>query len=88
VIDADYRGEVKILLINKSTKPFEIKKHDCVAQMILEKNMTPEISIKNLPPTERRDQGFGSTGNSPNHFLETDIILAIKPEFVEAIHTP
>ena len=79
---------MKILLINNSTKPFEIKKHDRVAQMILEKNMTPEISIKkNLSPTERRDQGFGSTGNSFNHFLETNIILAIKPEFVEAIHT-
>jgi len=88
VIDADFRGEVKILLINNSTKPFEIKKHDRVAQMILEKNMTPEISImKNLPPTERGGQGIGSTGNSPNHFLETDIILAIKPEFVEAIRT-
>ena len=55
--------------------------------MILEKNMTPEISIKNLPPTECRNQGFGSTGNSSNHCLETDIILAIKPEFVEAIRT-
>ena len=53
VIDADYRGEVKILLINNSIKPFEIKKHDCIAQMILEKNMTPEVSIiEELPSTE------------------------------------
>ena len=66
--------------------PFEIKKHDRIAQMILEKNMTPEVSItEKLPSTGRSNQGFGSTGISTNQILETDIILAIKPEFAEAI---
>ena len=88
VIDADFRGEVKVLLINNSTKPFEIKKHDRIAQIILEKNITPKVFItEKLPTTERNDQGFGSTGISANHFLDTDIVLAIKPKFAEAIRT-
>ncbi len=45
MIDTDYREEIKILLINNSPEPFRIKKHDRIAQMILEKNMTPGISI-------------------------------------------
>ncbi len=72
VIDADYRGEIKILLINNSPEPFRIKKHDCIAQMILEKNMTPRFSIiEKLPDTERDSQGFGSTGISAKFELQT-----------------
>ena len=88
VIDTDYRGEIKILLINSSPKPFEVQKHDRIAQMILERNMTPEVSIiEKLPSTKRDNQGFGSTGISANPVVDTDIVLAIKPEFVEAIRT-
>ena len=56
--------------------------------MILEKNITPKVfTTEKLPTTERNDQGFGSTGISPNYFFDTDIVLAIKPKFAEAIHT-
>jgi len=62
-IDEDYRGEVKILIINHGDRPFVIKKGDRVAQMVIHRvyraswNMTD-----NLEMTERGDGGFGHTG--------------------------
>ena len=62
-IDSDYRGEIKIILINLSKKPFIIKSGDRIAQMIL----CPVVKIKfkevkNLSKTVRGKAGFGSTG--------------------------
>ena len=62
-IDADYRGEIKIILINLSTKSFVVKSGDRIAQMILcpvAKGRLKEV--KNLPKTVRGKGGFGSTG--------------------------
>ena len=62
-IDSDYRGEIKIILINLSKKLFIIKSGDRVAQMILcpvAKGKFKEV--KNLPKTVRGETGFGSTG--------------------------
>ena len=62
-IDSDYRGEIKIILINLSKKSFIVKSGDRVAQMILcpvEKVKFKEV--KNLPKTVRGKGGFGSTG--------------------------
>ena len=62
-IDSDYRGELKIILINLSKKSFVIKSGDRVAQMILcpiAKGKFKEV--KNLPKTVRGRGGFGSTG--------------------------
>jgi dUTP pyrophosphatase len=62
-IDSDYRGEVKILLINLGDQPFTIKNGDRIAQMIF-KNVVV-ISWKQmeeLPGTIRGHGGFGSTG--------------------------
>ena len=62
-IDADYRGEIKIILINLSTKSFVVKSGDRIAQMILcpvAKGRLKEV--KNLPKTIRGKGGFGSTG--------------------------
>ena len=62
-IDADYRGEIKIILINLSTKSFVVKSGDRIAQMILcpvAKGRLKEV--KNLPKTIRGKEGFGSTG--------------------------
>ena len=62
-IDADYRGEIKIILINLSTKSFVVKSGDRIAQMILcpvAKGRLKEV--KNLPKTVRGKKGFGSTG--------------------------
>ena len=62
-VDADYRGEIKIILINLSKKSFVVKSGDRIAQMILcpvAKGRLKEV--KNLPKTVRGKGGFGSTG--------------------------
>ena len=62
-IDSDYRGEIKIILINLSKKLFVVKSGDRVAQMILcpvAKGILKEV--KNLPISIRSKGGFGSTG--------------------------
>ena len=62
-IDADYRGEIKIILINLSKKKFILKSGDRIAQMILcpvVKGKFKEVEI--LPKTVRGKKGFGSTG--------------------------
>jgi dUTP pyrophosphatase len=62
-IDSDYRGEVKVLLINHGSEDFEIKFGDRVAQLIISKCETAELIIsKNLSGTERGSGGYGSTG--------------------------
>lgn len=65
VIDADYRGEVKVALFNHSTTDFEIKKGDRIAQLVLEKIVMAEvkqITEEELLTTDRGSGGFGSTG--------------------------
>ena len=62
-VDSDYRGEIKIILINLSKKSFIIKSGDRVAQMVLCPAVKAELKeIKNLPKTIRGGGGFGSTG--------------------------
>jgi dUTP pyrophosphatase len=64
VIDADYRGEVKVLLFNHSEVDFEVKKGDRVAQLVLERIYTPDIvEVEDLEESVRGAGGFGSTGN-------------------------
>lgn len=62
-IDADYRGEIKILLINLSNEPFIVKDGERIAQMIISKHETIEwIPAEKLGETVRGEGGFGSTG--------------------------
>jgi len=62
-IDSDYRGEIKIILINFSKKPFIVKSGDRIAQMILCPVAKIKLKeVKNLPKTPRGKAGFGSTG--------------------------
>ena len=62
-IDSDYRGEIKIILVNLSNKSFVIKSGDRVAQMVLCPVVKAKlIEVKNLPNTIRGKGGFGSTG--------------------------
>src|SRR3954452_973534 len=64
VIDPDYRGEIKALLINNSADEIKIQKHDRIAQAILEKATVPIIEeVPELGKTERGEKGFGSTNN-------------------------
>ncbi|KAJ8622850.1 hypothetical protein MRB53_031379 [Persea americana] len=63
VIDADYRGPVGIILFNYSDEAFEVKPGDRIAQLILEKIVTPEVLlVDDLDSTVRGAGGFGSTG--------------------------
>lgn len=63
VIDADYRGEVKVILFNQQDDDFEIKAGDRIAQMIIEKyTPTDLVEVQDLDDTVRGDGGFGSTG--------------------------
>ena len=62
-IDSDYRGEIKIALINLSTENFTIKTGERIAQMIIAKHETAElIEVQELNETRRGEGGFGSTG--------------------------
>lgn len=62
-IDADYRGEVKVLLINHGTEAFEIKNGERIAQMVIAKHETATWEIVNeLSETGRGQGGYGSTG--------------------------
>ena len=62
-IDADYRGEIKILLVNLSNEEFIVNSGERVAQMIIAKHETAEIvEVKELSDTERGAGGFGHTG--------------------------
>ena len=62
-IDADYRGEVKVLLINLGAEPFAIHRGMRIAQMIIAPVAQAAIQVvASLDDTERGSSGFGSTG--------------------------
>ena len=62
-VDSDYRGEIKIILINLGKESFVVKSGDRVAQMILCPVVRAKFKeVKNLPKTIRDKGGFGSTG--------------------------
>ena len=62
-IDADYKGEVGVILINLSDEKYEIKPGDRIAQMILTPVVKMELQeAEELPGTLRGEGGFGSTG--------------------------
>ena len=64
-IDADYRGELKVLAVNLGREPFTINHGDRIAQMIIAPiQQLPVEEVDDLPDTERGSGGFGSTGVS------------------------
>ena len=61
-IDSDYRGEIKVILINLGKYTFEINKNDRIAQMIVCPIIKAELKeVESLPETVRGKGGFGST---------------------------
>lgn len=63
VIDADYRGEIKIALHNASDKPYHSPGGERIAQgIIVPISLQDAVQVKELPTTERGAGGFGSTG--------------------------
>lgn len=62
-IDADYRGEIKVILVNLSNEPFTIESGERIAQMIVARYEQIEWqAVEELGTTERGAGGFGSTG--------------------------
>lgn len=62
-IDADYRGEIGVILVNLSTTPFVIEDGERVAQLVIAKHEQAEWQlVEELTTTERGAGGFGSTG--------------------------
>ena len=64
-IDADYRGEIGVLLINLSNENYTIKNGDRIAQMVIAKYEQAEwLEVNHLDDSQRGEGGFGSTGVS------------------------
>ena len=62
-IDADYRGEIKVILINLGAAPFEVKDGDRIAQMVFKETVRVcWQEVEHLPGSTRGEGGFGSTG--------------------------
>ena len=62
-IDADYRGEIKVLLVNLSNTDFTINDGERIAQMVIAKHETAEwYSVAKIEESTRGEGGFGSTG--------------------------
>jgi dUTP pyrophosphatase len=62
-IDADYRGEIGVILINLSSEPFVIENGERICQMVIAEHATVSWSLADaLSETERGEGGFGHTG--------------------------
>lgn len=62
-IDADYRGEIKVALINLGARPYTIRRGDRIAQMVIQKVYQADLEVVDvLEDTERNEGGFGHTG--------------------------
>ena len=62
-VDADYRGEVSVLLINHGDEPFTIRRGERIAQLVIAAVAQAHLmAVTLLPPTDRGGGGFGSTG--------------------------
>jgi dUTP pyrophosphatase len=62
-VDSDYRGVVSVILFNFGKEPFQIRRGDRIAQMVIQRTLRAEwIESSELDGTERNSGGFGSTG--------------------------
>jgi dUTP pyrophosphatase len=65
VVDEDYRGEVFVLLFNHAETEYSVSQGDRIAQLILERIVTPEpVEVESMAETVRGGGGFGSTGKN------------------------
>lgn len=63
IIDAGYRGEIQVILVNHGRTPFRLIAGDRIAQLIITPIVTPELDLVDaLEAGDRGDNGFGSTG--------------------------
>lgn len=62
-VDSDYRGELKVILLNAGTEPVQIRRGDRIAQLVFARYETPRVVLaESLGGTARGAGGFGSTG--------------------------
>jgi dUTP pyrophosphatase len=62
-IDADYRGEIQVILMNAGSEDFEIQRGDRIAQLVVAPVVRPDwIEVESLDETDRGEGGFGHTG--------------------------
>jgi len=62
-IDSDYRGELKVALVNLGVEPYRVERGMRIAQMVFARVEAPAlVCVKALPPSHRGTGGFGSTG--------------------------
>jgi dUTP pyrophosphatase len=63
LIDAGYRGEVKVLLVNHDAAPVSVERGERIAQLVVQRVEAAQLSqVDELPPSQRGPGGFGSTG--------------------------
>jgi dUTP pyrophosphatase len=64
-IDSDYRGEIKVIMFNSGDEPFEIKRGDRIAQLVISRYERVVLKkVDEIEETSRGDGGFGHTGSS------------------------
>jgi dUTP pyrophosphatase len=64
LVDSGYRGEIKVVLVNLSTDPFEIERGDRIAQLVVVPVVVQDfVEVSELPVSRRGSGGFGSTGS-------------------------
>lgn len=64
-IDADYRGEIQVILMNAGTVDFEIERGDRIAQLVVTPVVRPDwVEVEILDSTDRGEGGFGHTGTT------------------------
>ena len=89
VIDRDYTGEIKVLLVNNGSEEFSIQRGDRIAQIVIERcSLGEAMEVDSLEETERNSNGFGSTDNFFlfNNLRINELSLAgLHPEFKEKI---
>ncbi len=62
-IDADYRGEIGVILVNLSNDPFTVERGERIAQMVISRHEQARwVEVDQLGESERGEKGFGSTG--------------------------
>ena len=87
VIDSDYRGQVKVLLVNHSDVQFKIKTGDRIAQIIIEKISLNKLNEENnLNEIKRGNKGFGSTGVAET--LKISILKRSENKLAKAAESP
>jgi dUTP pyrophosphatase len=63
VVDSDYRGEVRVVLVNHGEEPFRVEKGDRIAQLLVQKEERAAFAaVASIDVTDRGESGFGSSG--------------------------